>query len=152
MCLMASLRERCLECRSGFRAHPVFWHVNWSPWLGTGILMTGKAILLCFIFSFFTLCVCIFYNPHLRICLLILERGNEREKHKCERKTKHWWPPIHAPTGIKPATWVCVLTGNRTHNPLVYGMTLQPTEPPRWGLLSRFLNKTQRGGNEPVCA
>ena len=31
--------------------------------------------------------------------------------------------------GIKPATQVCALIRNRTHSLVVYGNTLQPTEP-----------------------
>ena len=67
--------------------------------------------------------VCVF-NSHPRVCLLILEReegvgvdlggvGGEREI--------NWLPPIH------------VLTKDGTHNLLVYGMMLQPTEPPGQG-------------------
>ena len=35
--------------------------------------------------------------------------------------------------GIKPATYVCVLTGNRTSNLSVYWTMLQPAEPPSQG-------------------
>ena len=36
----------------------------------------------------------------------------------------------HAPRpGTEPLTYVCVLSGNRTHNLSVYRMMLQPTEP-----------------------
>ena len=43
----------------------------------------------------------LFFNPHPRICLLILERrgGGEREE-----REKHRSPPLHIPTG------------DRTHN------------------------------------
>ena len=37
--------------------------------------------------------------------------------------------------GIEPATSVCALTRNGTSNMLVYGMMLQPTEPPSQGWL-----------------
>ena len=52
-----------------------------------------------------------------------------------DSKTSMWerniykLPPICSWTGIKPATQVCALTGNQTHNLLLYGSTLQPTEP-----------------------
>ena len=42
--------------------------------------------------------------------------GGEREKHQCERNV-HQLPPVHA------------LTRDQTCNLLVYGTTLQPTEP-----------------------
>ena len=37
---------------------------------------------------------------------------------------------LHAPqAGIKPATWLCALTGNRTCDLSIYGPILQLTEP-----------------------
>ena len=56
------------------------------------------------------------------------EREREREKHQCE---KHWllvfWKV--AQMEIKPSTWVCSLSGNRTCDPLVHRTMLQTTEP-----------------------
>ena len=49
------------------------------------------------------------------------ERGRvkEKEKHQCEREISISCLP-HAPwPGFEPATWVCVLTGNRISNLLV---------------------------------
>ena len=47
----------------------------------------------------------------------------EREE---ERENIGWLPCIRGLTGIKPATQVRTLPGDRAH-----GMTLQPTEPPQ---------------------
>ena len=62
-----------------------------------------------------------FLNPHLRTCLLILERGEERERER--ERNINWlplpqWRPNQQPRyvpwpGIKP----------------IWGMMLQPTEP-----------------------
>ena len=41
----------------------------------------------------------------------------------------HGLSPIHAPTGIQPATQEYALTRNRTSNLLVHGTMLYPTEP-----------------------
>ena len=62
-----------------------------------------------------------FFNPHLRMYLLILERKEERVR---EREThvreKHQLPPV------------CPSTGDQTHN--LFGvldkMMIPPTEPP----------------------
>ena len=64
------------------------------------------------LYYLFILCI-YFFNPYLKICLLILER----EKYQCKRNIS-LLPALHA------------LTGNKSRNLLVYGMTLQPTEPP----------------------
>lgn len=59
-----------------------------------------------------------------------LERGKEgeREKLQCERETSAGWL-LHAPqVGAQPGTWACALAGDQTHNRLVYGITLLPTE------------------------
>ena len=58
--------------------------------------------------------VSLFFNPHLRICLLIF-REKDRERNL------NWLPPT------------CTPTGDQTCNLLVYGTTLQPTEPPGQG-------------------
>ena len=63
-------------------------------------------------FTFWLLSISI--NPHTRICLLILERERDRE-------TLVGCLPYTPQMGIKPTTL------------LVYGMMLQPTEPPRKG-------------------
>ena len=67
------------------------------------------------------------------------ERERERETER-ERNTdvRHKHQSVASPSPVSwprigPATEVCALTGNWTHNLLVYGMTLQPTEPPGQG-------------------
>ena len=58
------------------------------------------------------------------------ERGREGEKHQCERQTLIVCL-LHNPwLGTKPATQACVLTGNRTSNLLLCGMT--PTTDSHW--------------------
>ena len=49
------------------------------------------------------------------------ERERERKKSMGERNVDQL-PPV------------CTLTRDRTHNPLVYGMMFQPTEPPGQGM------------------
>ena len=39
---------------------------------------------------------------------------------------------------MEPTTWICALTGDRTCDILVYGITLQPTESPNWGLIANI--------------
>ena len=67
----------------------------------------------------------------------ILERGRgverERDTH-IDVRQKHHSVASHAPwPGIKPATYVCALTGDQTCNILVQGTMLQPNEPPGQG-------------------
>ena len=82
-----------------------------------------------FLFLFFHFS---FFNPHPRMCLLILERkeGKERERNIDVRETSIGCLLYTPQLGIEPATLECALTQNQTHNLLVYGMMLQPTEPP----------------------
>lgn len=66
----------------------------------------------------------------------------ESEKHRGERNISRL-PPVCAPTGNEPPAEVCALTGNGTHDPMVYSMTFQPPEPhwPRLGIsFSRHLS------------
>ena len=49
---------------------------------------------------------------------------DERER---ERETLIGGLPYAPQWGVKPATWVCALTRNQTHDLLVYGMMLQLT-------------------------
>ena len=71
------------------------------------------------IFTFFFQALSYFFNPHLRICVLTLEREEGRER-KRERKRINVRDKHQS---------VCPLTGDRTYNPLVRWAALQPTEP-----------------------
>ena len=67
-----------------------------------------------------------FFNPHTRACLLILERGEGREKVR-ERninvREKHWLAALHTyPDQGWTATQACALTWNRTWALSVCGM------------------------------
>ena len=44
-------------------------------------------------------------------------------------REKHWLVAFLYALGIEPATWVCALTGNQTHNISIYRTMLQTTEP-----------------------
>ena len=56
---------------------------------------------------------------------LLLETGEGREK-EGERNINVWLPFTHPPLGTWPATQACVLTGNRTSDPLVRRLLLNP--------------------------
>ena len=83
----------------------------------------------------------LFFNPHPRAHLLILERGDQREregeKHWCEEETLAnclWYTPRLETSCMCPhqePNWqqACALTGNWIHNLSVYRTTLQPSEP-----------------------
>ena len=57
------------------------------------------------------------------MCIDFIERG--RKNHQCERETSIGCLPYTPWLGIEPATQVCALIDNQTHNLLVYGMALQ---------------------------
>lgn len=50
---------------------------------------------------------------------------------------------MHQP-GIKPSTWVCALTENRTHNLLGYKTTLQAAKEAAWLILIRVMTFPQK--------
>ena len=80
----------------------------------------------------------IFFNLHLRICSLILER--DKEKYRCE-KDIGWLPPIWALAG----DWTCNpgLWHNQKSNPQPFGVQdAAPTEPPGQG--QKLLTRTSR--------
>ena len=54
---------------------------------------------------------------------LILEKGRENER---ERVINVWLPHARPLLGTWPATQACALTGNRTSDPLVHRLTLNP--------------------------
>ena len=60
------------------------------------------------------------------------QRKQERETLMCDRTPVSCLPYMPW-LEIEPTTQVCALTGNQTCNLLVYGMTLQPAEPPGQG-------------------
>ena len=75
----------------------------------------------------------LFYFLKDFICLF-LERGKEREKER-ERNTNVWLPLIRPLLGTWPATQACALTGNRTGDPLVHRLALNPLSHTSQGLL-----------------
>ena len=60
-----------------------------------------------------------------RSYLFIYDRGEGREKER-ERKINVWLPLMCPPLGSWPAAQVCVLTGNRTSDPLVHRLVFNP--------------------------
>ena len=56
---------------------------------------------------------------------LFLDKGEGREK-EMERNINVWLPFVHPPQGIWPTTQACALTGNRTGDPLVHWLALNP--------------------------
>ena len=71
----------------------------------------------------------------------VREEGRKKRNISVREKHRSVATHTHTPTGIKPTTWVCALTRNRTHNLLVYRTTLQPIEPPGQGSGSHVLNQ-----------
>ena len=72
--------------------------------------------------------------------VLILERdeGGERGMSVWERNIDQLLP-VHTLTGDQTHNNPeCALPTNQTHNLLVYGMMLQPTEPPSQGSVGPF--------------
>ena len=57
--------------------------------------------------------------------LSFLDRGEGREKEK-ERNINVWLPLACPLLGTWPETQACALTGNRTSNPLVHRLALNP--------------------------
>ena len=57
------------------------------------------------------------------IYLIFRERGREGER---ERNINRWMPLARPLLGTWPATQACALTGNRTSNPLVLRLALNP--------------------------
>ena len=56
---------------------------------------------------------------------LFLDRGEGREKER-ERKVNVWLPLACPLLGTQPAIQACVLTGNRTCDPVVHRLALNP--------------------------
>ena len=83
----------------------------------------------------------------LRFYLFILERRKERrqgEKHPCARDTSmgeryiHGLPLACLLLGTWPTTQTCALTGNRTSNPSVHRLALNPLSHTSQGALGLF--------------
>ena len=87
-----------------------------------------------------------FFYPHLRTCVLILERGGGRKKER-ERETYQLVASCIRSDGTEPAPQACALTRNRTCDLSVYGTMLQPTEPHQPGLSSNLFT-IQHGHTE----
>ena len=68
-----------------------------------------------------------FFFPLLlkRFIYLFLEMGEGREKER-ERNIRVWLPLMHPLLGTWPTTQACALTGNRTSDPLLYRLVLNP--------------------------
>ena len=66
---------------------------------------------------------------------LFLDRGKGREN-KRERNINVWLPFTQPILGTWPATQACVVTGNRTSNPLVLRPALNPLSHPSQGMLT----------------
>ena len=57
--------------------------------------------------------------------ILFLDRGDGREKQR--ERNIHVWLPLTCPLlGTWPETQACALTGNRTGDPLVHRLALNP--------------------------
>ena len=68
------------------------------------------------VFTFFFIIAIIMFNPHWRVCLLVLEREEGRGKEKHRSVASHLYL-----TGTQPTAQVHALTRNRTCHPLVPG-------------------------------
>ena len=119
---------------AGFSRWFPWWHVNKKRDLlywglnSSFFLIKGEGRRLTFLLLLF--------KPHLKTCLLILEREEKRKgrERKIDVREKHLSVASYVPRpGAKPAMWVCVLTENQTHDISVDGTMLQPTEPPGQG-------------------
>ena len=69
--------------------------------------------------------------------ILFILREREREKER-ERNISVWLPLTRLLLGTWPATQACVLTGNRTSNPLVRRLALNSLSHTCQGLLNIF--------------
>ena len=68
---------------------------------------------------------------------LFLDRGGGRKKER-ERNINVWLPLMNPLLGTWPATQACALTGNRTGNPLVHRLALNPLNHTSQGRISLF--------------
>ena len=68
---------------------------------------------------------------------LFLEKGKERRDR--ERNINVWLPFAHPLPGTWPATQACAPTGNRTGDPLVHRLALNPLSHTSQGMILLFL-------------
>ena len=73
----------------------------------------------------------------LKILFIYRERGREGER-EGEKHQYVWLPLMHPPLGTWSVTQACALTGNRTRDPLVHRLALNPLSHTSQGL-SKFL-------------
>ena len=71
---------------------------------------------------------------------LLLERGEGKEKER-ERNSSVWLPLARPPLGNWPTTQACALTGNRTSDPLVRRLVLNPLSHTSQGQFCMFFKK-----------
>ena len=69
--------------------------------------------------------------------MLIDFKGGEGRETPMGKRNIGQLPLVSAPTRTNPKTQACALAWNQTHDLLVYGTTLQPTEP-HWPGLDLF--------------
>ena len=69
--------------------------------------------------------------------ILFILREREREKER-ERNISVWLPLTRLLLGTWPATQACVLTGNRTSNPLVRRLVLSPLSHTSQSMIKHF--------------
>ena len=72
-----------------------------------------------------------------------LKRGEGKEKER-ERNINVWLPLTHPPLGTQPATQACVLTRNRTSDPLVHRPMLNALSHTSQGWLAFFTSSLRR--------
>ena len=71
---------------------------------------------------------------------IFIDSKGEKERNTDGRETPIGYLPHTLLPGTEPTTQACALTGNQTCDILVYGTTLQPTEPPNLGTVFVFLS------------
>ena len=93
-----------------------------------------------------------FFKPYLLLLFrsspeddffFFLKREEDRERHWCEIETLKHQSRTLPDWGLTPQPRVCALAGGQTHNPLAYGVMLQPTEPGQKVFLINVFNKVE---------
>ena len=99
------------------------------PFLSVSVSLDLKWVLLGFVCSVQPPCVT-FFNPHLKTCLLILEKREGREKHHYKRETSMGCLSYESWLGTEPKPGHVPWPGTE---PLTFLFILQPPEPHRPG-------------------